>query len=74
MFVQQLCNMPKSRDKNGEKLSESSVRRYLAILQSIFRLAVKQRIITDSPAKAEYLELPRVIPPKTEIFSKQEAA
>lgn len=74
MFVQQLCNMPKSRGKNGEKLSESSVRRYLAILQSIFRLAVKQRIITDSPAKAEYLELPRVIPPKTEIFSKQEAA
>lgn len=44
------------------------------MVQSIFKFAVKQNIIESSPAKAELLEVPRVVTPKIEIFTKQEAA
>ena len=55
-------------------MKPSSVRRYLTVVQSIFKLAVKQNIIENSPAKAELLEIPRVVTPKIEIFTKQESA
>lgn len=78
-FINQLSLIPKEtrsglENKLGETLSPSSVRRYLTILQSILKQAIKQGIITDNPAKLERLTLPKAQAPKVEIFTKQEAA
>lgn len=76
-FINQLSGITKQkRDGTNsiELLKPASIRRYLTVVQSIFKLAVKQNIIQSSPAKAELLEIPRVIAPKIEIFTKQEAA
>lgn len=76
-FINQLCGLSK-QNRDGSQAEESlkpaSVRRYLTVVQSIFKFAVKQNIIESSPAKAELLEVPRVVTPKIEIFTKQEAA
>ena len=60
--------------KQGKKPSASTVRRYLAIVQSILNQAVKLEIIPYNPAKAEKLTIPKSATPKVEIFTKQEAA
>ncbi len=78
-FIQQLASAPKEKRnsqpvENGETLSPSSIRRYLTVLQSIFKQAVKLGLISDSPAKVERLTLPKAQSPKIEIFTKQEAA
>lgn len=76
-FINQLSGITKQkRDGTNsiEPLKPASIRRYLTVAQSIFKLAVKQNIIQSSPAKAELLEIPRVVAPKIEIFTKQEAA
>ena len=59
---------------NYQKLSPSTVRRYLTVLQSIFKLATKLELIANNPAKGEKLTIPRVVNPKIEIFTKAEAA
>ena len=78
-FIQQLSACPKTRRNgkpydSGETLSPSSIRRYLTVLQSILKQAVKQGLISDSPANVERLTLPKAQVPKIEIFTKQEAA
>lgn len=76
-FINQLSGITKQkRDGTNsiEPLKPASIRRYLTVVQSIFKLAVKQNIIQSSPAKAELLEIPRVVAPKIEIITKQEAA
>lgn len=78
-FINQLASAPKEKRsgvpvESGETLSPSTVRRYLTVLQSIFKLAVKLGLISDSPAKVERLTLPKAQAPKIEIFTKQEAA
>ena len=78
-YIQQLAALPKT-DRSGkatsdyENISPSTVRRYLTVLQSIFKQAVKLGLISDSPAKTERLTIPKVLQPKIEIFSKAEAA
>jgi integrase len=77
-LVNQLCQtQKKNRDgsTNPEEvyLSPATVRRILTVLQSMLKLAVKRRIITENPAKAELLDIPKVTDPKIEIFTKQEA-
>lgn len=76
-FINQLCGISKT-NRNGtqsnETLKPSSVKRYLTIVQSIFKMALKQNLIDNNPARAELLEIPKVTAPKIEIFSKQEAA
>ena len=57
---------------NG-KLSPSTIRRKLAVLQSVLHQAVKLGLIQSNPADAERLTMPKVITPKVEIFTKQEA-
>lgn len=61
-------------DENNPKLSQATIRRKLVVLQSILKQAVKLDIITSNPANAEKLTLQKVVAPKIEIFSKQEAA
>lgn len=76
-FINQLCGLSKQKRDGSqaeESLKPASVRRYLTVVQSIFKFAVKQNIIDSSPAKAELLEVSRVVTPKIEIFTKQEAA
>lgn len=76
-FIQQLCSVDKmnrNRTETGQHLSPATVRRNLTILQSIMKLAVKRRIITENPARAELLDIPKVTAPKIDIFTKQEAA
>lgn len=78
-FINQLATAPKEKrnglpNEQGETLSPSTVRRYLTVLQSIFKQAVKLGLISDSPAKVERLTLPKAQAPKIEIFTKQEAA
>ena len=63
-----------SATNNTDKLSPSTVRRYLCVLQSILRLAVKLEIIASNPAKGEKLTIPRMVRPKIEIFTKAEAS
>lgn len=58
----------------SEFISASTVKRYFAILQSVLKLAVKQKLITENPARAELLDLPKIVAPKVDIFTKQEAA
>lgn len=75
-FVNQLQNIPKRR-RTGEidgdnKLSPSTVRRRLTILQSILATAVKLDIIAENPADSKRLTLPKIPKPKIEIFTKQE--
>lgn len=38
------------------------------------KLAVKRRILSENPARAELLDIPKVTAPKIDIFTKQEAA
>lgn len=78
-FINQLAAAPKEKRsgvpvESGETLSPSTVRRYLTVLQSIFKQAVKLGLISDSPAKVERLTLPKAQAPKIDIFTKQEAA
>lgn len=77
-YIQQLSEMPKStragEKESGETISPSTIRRYLTVLQSIFKQAVKLGLIPETPAKTEKLTIPKVKQPKIEIFSKQEAA
>lgn len=76
-YLQRLAELPKQskraeEEDPDEKISVSTVKRYLAVLQSVLKQAVKLGIIPDSPAKAEKLTLPKIVQPKVSIFTKQE--
>lgn len=78
-FVKQLVEMPKLKrdgtpDESGEKLSPSTIRRKLAVLQSMLTLATKLVYITTNPAEAKRLTLPKAPRPEIEIFTRQQAA
>lgn len=78
-YIHQLTQLPKrtrgkeAKDPN-EKIAASTVRRYLTVLQSVFKQAVKLGILADSPAKTERLTIPKAIQPEIEVFGKKEAA
>jgi integrase len=59
---------------SGTGISASTVQRHLVALKSILSLAVKLGYIPESPAKSEKLILPKIVTPKIEIFTKQDAA
>lgn len=77
-YIKQLTELPKKTrgqfQEDGETIAASTVRRYLTVLQSIFKQAVKQGLLNENPANAEHLTLPKVQVPKIDIFTKQEAA
>ena len=74
-FIKYLSELEnKSPTNNTGKLSATTIRRYLCVLQSIFRLAVKLDIIAVNPTSGAKLTLPKKVTPKIEIFSKAEAA
>ncbi len=73
-YLTELTPEHSSPTNDTDKLSPSTVRRYLTVVQSIFKLAHKLEIISTNPAKAEKLTIPRVVNPRIEIFTKDEAA
>lgn len=78
-FVKQLAAMPKMKrngevDQSGEKVSVATVRRKLAVLQSMLTFATKLGYIGVNPADAKRLTLPKMPRPEIEIFTKQQAA
>ena len=54
-------------------LYDMSKKGKVAVLQSVLHQAVKLGLIQTNPANAERLTTPKVITPKVEIFTKQEA-
>lgn len=76
-FIEQLCTVQK-KNRDGtpseETLSPATIQRYLTILKSVFKLALKRQIIKENPARTELLDIPKATAPKIEIFTKQEAA
>lgn len=76
-YIQNLLRKcPKTRgvDQKQGNLSPSTVRRYLTVLKSILKQAVKQGLISDNPARSDRLTLPKQPKPRIDIFTKQEAA
>lgn len=61
------------QDNCEKKPSPSTIKRKVAILQSILRQAVKLGLIQTNPANAERLTMPKQIAPQVEIFTRQEA-
>lgn len=73
--VQQFIQYLQGDVRQGNaKLSPSTIKRKVAILQSILKQAVKLGLIQSNPANADRLTMPKTITPKVEIFTKQEAA
>lgn len=60
--------------KEKPDTSPATIKKKLAVLQSVLSQAVKLDIIQMNPADAERLTLPKTVAPKVEIFTKQEAA
>ena len=78
-FVKMLSSVPMRRRDGQEyadnrKLSPATIKRKLAVLQSMLTFAVKLGYIPYNPASAERLTLPKTPPPEISIFTKQEAA
>lgn len=73
-FVSQLNGMESQTPHANKPISPNTVKRYLCVLQSIFRQAVKLGILPENPASAEKLTLKKPVKPEIDIFTKQEAA
>lgn len=73
-FVSQLNGMESQTPNANKPISPNTVKRYLCVLQSILRFAVKLGILADNPASAAKLTLQKPVKPEIDIFTKQEAA
>jgi integrase len=76
-YIQMLSKLPRETRKGeitDETLSPATIRRYLTVLQSILKCAVKLDLIHETPAKTEKLTLQKITAPKIEVFNKYEAA
>lgn len=76
-FVDKLYQLPKqerdgSISKDGKLISPATVKRKLAVLQSMLTFAVKLGYITNNPADSKRLTLAKATKPEFEIFTKQE--
>ncbi len=75
-FIQKLCETTadcKAKNVEEHKLSASTVQRYLTCLKSIFKQAAKLDLIGMNPTDSAKLTMPKIVNPKIEIFTKQEA-
>lgn len=67
--VQNLVNI---LSKSGIK--PTTIKRKLAVLQSVMKLAENLDLISSSPVKLNKLTMPKITRPKTEIFTKNETS
>lgn len=76
IHIQSFVNLLQKRqsyfDGKPGKLSNSTVRRYYTILQSIIHSAYKMGIIDENPADRKRITLPEIAEQETEIFSPEE--
>ena len=63
----------KNKDIEAHALTPATIRRYVTCLKSIFKQAMKLDLISVNPTNSEKISLPKIIQPKIEIFTKQEA-
>lgn len=73
-FISQLNHMESAAPNAHKPISSNTVKRYLCVLQSIFRLAIKLGMIVENPASAQKLTMKKPVKPEIDIFTKQEAA
>lgn len=73
-FISQLNNVKSAAPNVQKPISANTVKRYLCVLQSIFRLAIKLGMIVENPASAQKLTMKKPVKPEIDIFTKQEAA
>ncbi len=80
-FIKYLAETPPTKTyRNGQTVqldklrSPSTIKRKLAVVQSVLTQAVKLELIPSNPADSKKLTLPKAVTPKIEIFSRQEAA
>ena len=73
-FISQLNNVESAAPNAQKPISANTVKRYLCVLQSIFRLAIKLGMIVENPASAQKLTMKKPVKPEIDIFTKQEAA
>lgn len=71
IHIQQLIQYLQREKPNT---SPSTIKKKIAVLQSILTQAVKLDILSMNPADSKKLTLPKMVTPRIEIFSKQEAA
>lgn len=72
-FVEYLQTPKTKADGTLSTPSPATLRRKLAILQSMLRLAVKLGLLHENPADAKRLTLPKTVQTETAIFSETEA-
>lgn len=73
-FISQLNHIESAAPNAHKPISPNTVKRYLCVLQSIFRLAIKLGMIIENPASAQKLTMKKPVKPEIDIFTKQEAA
>ncbi|MBR1765260.1 MAG: site-specific integrase [Ruminococcus sp.] len=79
-FIKYLAETPCTKRYRGGKVvdmnkyrSPATIKRDLAVVQSVLTQAVKLELIPSNPADSKKLTLPKASAPKIEIFTKQEA-
>ena len=63
----------KHKDLKANTLKPATISRYITCLKSIFKQAMKLDLISVNPTNSEKISLPKIVQPKIEIFTKQEA-
>ena len=63
----------KNKDVEEHTLSSSTISRYMTCLKSIFKYAMKLDLISVNPTDMQKISMPKIVQPKVEIFTKQEA-
>lgn len=79
MWLKKLSTMPKlerngSPNPDGIPMSAATVKRKLAVLQSILSYGVKMGVLDSNPADARKLVIQKPMKPAIEIFTREETA
>lgn len=75
-FINKLSEMTadtQNNDETARTLSATTIRRYVTCLKSIFKQAMKLDLIAVNPTDSQKISMPKIVQPKLEIFTKQEA-
>lgn len=63
----------KKKDLETHTLSSATISRYITCLKSIFKYSMKLDLISVNPTDTQKISMPKIVQPKIEIFSEQEA-
>ena len=71
-FIYNLSEEGIRKDGKNGSLSPSSIHRYFTVVQSVFRFAYRMGIIESNPSTTQNLDLPKIIPPHTDVFDEKQ--